>query len=282
MEKGVEKSAVAEKMGKKTGTKTAVMTFNLRRSSWTDSKNAWRFRKRSVAEAIMRSDADFIGTQEGLPLMLKELDTLLPGYARIGQGRDGGSKGEHCAIYYAKERWKPAESGTFWLSVTPELPASRGWGAMFPRICTWAVFESADEGFPRLAVYNVHLDHISGLARERGAALAAARLVERRAASGVPAVLVGDFNSSPRRPAVAQLSAPMFSLVDAYDELPGGAAAAGATYHAFRGGGEGGKPIDYIFATDDTRIDRVVVDREKYRGRYPSDHYPIVAHITLP
>ncbi|WP_274362444.1 endonuclease/exonuclease/phosphatase family protein [Paenibacillus thermotolerans] len=264
------------------GIMTSVMTFNLRRSSWTDRNNAWRFRKRSVAETILRSGAEFIGTQEGLPLMLKELDGLLPGYGRVGQGRDGGSKGEHCAIYYVKERWKPAEHGTFWLSVTPELPASRGWGAMFPRICTWAVFEPADGGIPRLAVYNVHLDHISGLARERGAALAAARLIERRAASGVPAVLVGDFNSSPRRPAVAQLSAPPYSLVDACDELPGGAAAAGATYHAFRGGGEGGKPIDYIFATDDIRIEQIVVDREKCLGRFPSDHYPVIAHISLP
>lgn len=259
---------------------TVVMTFNLRRISWTDGRNAWRYRKGSAAEAILGSGAELIGTQEGLPLMLTELDAMLPGYGRVGEGRDGGSKGEHCAIYYVKDRWTPIEHGTFWLSVTPEMPKSRAWGAAFPRICTWAVFESAVEHRSRLAVYNVHLDHISGLARERGAALAAARLAERRA-DGVPAVLIGDFNSSPSRPAVAQLSAPPYSLVDAYDELPGGAHSVGATYHGFRGGGEGGKPIDYIFATNDLRIDKVTVDRERYDGKYPSDHYPITAHITL-
>ncbi|WP_199623608.1 endonuclease/exonuclease/phosphatase family protein [Paenibacillus alkalitolerans] len=261
---------------------TAVMTFNLRRNSWMDGRNAWRCRKRGAAEAILSAGADLIGTQEGLPLMLEELDSLLPGYARIGEGRDGGSQGEHCAIYFAKEHWTPVEHGTFWLSPAPEKPGSRGWGAAFPRICTWAAFEAADGSGARLAVYNVHLDHISGLARERGAALAAARLIERRACAGEPAVLLGDFNTRPRRPAVAQLSAPPCRLVDAYGAYPGGTAAVGATYHGFRGGRAGGEPIDYIFTTEDVFIDRIVVDRDRYAGKYPSDHYPVIARISLP
>jgi endonuclease/exonuclease/phosphatase family metal-dependent hydrolase len=259
-----------------------VMTFNLRRFSRTDRKNNWPYRKQLAAEAILSAKAEIVGTQEGLPQMLDQLDALLPGYVRVGEGRRGGSKDEHCAIYYASDRWHPVEQGTFWLSETPGQPGKRGWGAAFPRICTWAMFEAKDESRARLAVYNVHLDHISRLAREKGAALAAARLMERRSLTGEPAVLLGDFNSPPDSKSVAQLSAPPYRLADAYGAYIGGAAAVGATYHAFRGGGGGNKPIDYIFATDDLRIERVVVDRSRYGGKYPSDHYPVAAKIALP
>jgi endonuclease/exonuclease/phosphatase family metal-dependent hydrolase len=259
-----------------------VMTFNLRRISRADGKNNWPYRKQHAAEAILSAKAEIVGTQEGLPLMLDQLDALLPGYARVGEGRGGGKKDEHCAIYYAVDRWQPVEQGTFWLSETPEQPGKRGWGAAFPRICTWAVFEAKDESCARLAVYNVHLDHISGHARVKGAALAAARLMGRRSLTGEPAVLLGDFNSPSNSKAVSQLSAPPYRLADAYGAYIGGASAVGATYHAFRGGGVGDKPIDYIFATDDLRIERVVVDRNRYGGKYPSDHYPISAKFALP
>ncbi|MFC5531281.1 endonuclease/exonuclease/phosphatase family protein [Cohnella yongneupensis] len=45
-------------------------------------------------------------------------------------------------------------------------------------------------------------------------------------------------------------------------------------------GGETGKPIDYIFASPDVAIERIEVDRGKYEGLYPSDHYPVCAVLS--
>lgn len=45
-------------------------------------------------------------------------------------------------------------------------------------------------------------------------------------------------------------------------------------------GGTDGAPIDYIFVSPEWRVEQVIVDREKTRGGYPSDHYPLVAKLT--
>ncbi|HZG87325.1 endonuclease/exonuclease/phosphatase family protein [Paenibacillus sp.] len=256
-----------------------VMTFNLRRASLFDGYNAWRYRKGRAAEAIAAAEADFVGTQEGFRSMMAELNALLPGYAWLGEGRMGGAAGETNAILYRQDRWTPEESGTFWLSETPGRPGSRSWGAAYPRICTWALFRENADPTVRLAVFNTHLDHLSRAARQHGASLAGRRLLELRGRTGAPAVLTGDFNAKPSSGAIAQLAKPPFEFVHAFESYPGGTRAAGATYHGFRGGGRKGEPIDYIFASKPCRLLRTTVDREKYRGKYPSDHYPVFARL---
>ncbi|HZG58150.1 endonuclease/exonuclease/phosphatase family protein [Paenibacillus sp.] len=260
-----------------------VMTFNLRRPSWLDGANAWRYRKAAAADAVLAAAADFVGTQEGSKAMLLELTARLPSYAWLGEGRRGGERDETNAILYREDRWAVEASGTFWLSETPERAGSRSWGAAFPRICTWALFRARRGPAATVAVFNAHLDHISRTARTRGAALAAARLLELRGRTGAPAALIGDFNAGPRSEAVAQLALPPYGLASAYEAFPGGPAAVGATYHGFRGGGGlRGEPIDVIFATAECDFEAASVDRGKYRNRYPSDHYPVSARIRWP
>lgn len=257
-----------------------VMTFNLRRAAVWDGRNAWRYRKKRVAEAIVAAEPDFVGTQESLRTMLLELGVLLPGCGWIGEGRKVGGADEMNAILYRKDRWEPEESGTFWLSETPELPGSRGWGAVLPRICTWGLFRRLDDPGARIAIFNTHLDHISPKARTCGAALAARRMQALQQRVNAPAVLMGDFNAKPRSEAIRALCE-QFGLLSAYSACPGGAETVGATYHGFRGGGRKGSPIDYIFACGAScTFEQPVVDRNPYLGAYPSDHYPVVADMT--
>jgi endonuclease/exonuclease/phosphatase family metal-dependent hydrolase len=256
-----------------------IMTFNLRRASLFDGVNAWRYRKGRAAEAVLASGADFVGTQEGFHSMLQELSALLPGYAWVGEGRRGGTKDEYSAIVYRKDRWTPSESGTFWLSQTPEQPGSRSWGSSYPRICTWAVFRSIPNPSLRILVMNTHLDHISAMARKCGAALAGDRLLELQRQHQAPAILTGDLNTKPRSGPI-QLLREHYGLLDAYQAYPGGPGAVGSTYHGFRGGGRGGAPIDYIFASKSCTIVRTQVDRNRYQGKFPSDHFPVCAHIS--
>jgi endonuclease/exonuclease/phosphatase family metal-dependent hydrolase len=45
--------------------------------------------------ALLEEQApDVIGTQEGLPGQLEDLASDLPAYGWVGQGREGGSRGE--------------------------------------------------------------------------------------------------------------------------------------------------------------------------------------------
>ena len=51
----------------------------------------------------------------------------------IGEGRDGGDKGEYSAIFYKSEKLRLEKTETFWLSESPEVP-SIGWDAALNRI----------------------------------------------------------------------------------------------------------------------------------------------------
>jgi len=260
------------------GGRAVVMTFNLRRASVFDGPDAWKYRRGRAAEAIRAGNPDFVGTQEASCAMMRELAAMLPDFGWLGEGRRGGERDETNAILYRYDRWVPAEAGTFWLSGTPGRPGSRGWGALLPRICTWALFRSRQDPGMLFAVFNAHLDHVSRLARRLGAALAAERLLELRRRTGAPAALTGDFNAAPESEPLLLLTRPPYDLINVYEAYPGGPGAVGPTYHGFRGRGFGG-PIDGIFATPDCAVEAVAVDRNKYGGRYPSDHFPVVAHL---
>lgn len=58
-----------------------------------------------------------------------DMSSVLPEYSFIGVGRDDGKEqGEYSAIFYKRELFDVLDSGTFWLSPTPEKP-SLGWDA---------------------------------------------------------------------------------------------------------------------------------------------------------
>lgn len=104
-----------------------VMSFNIRYDNPEDSLNNWRYRKDRAANAIRFYDADIVGMQEVLHNQLQDLQQRLPDYGVIGVGRiDGKEKGEYSALWYKKERFEVLDSGTFWLSETPEVAGSKG------------------------------------------------------------------------------------------------------------------------------------------------------------
>lgn len=214
--------------------------------------------------------------------MLRDLDRLLPDYGRIGAGRGGGDKGEHNAIYYHRKKLSLTEWGQFWLSETPEEPGSRGWDGRFPRICTWGRFQLAKEQ-GEIAVYNTHLDHIGEQARTEGALLIWNRIEEHQRRFGpVPVLLSGDFNAGPSDPVIRffsgeeKLDGRMTDLANAFADPQ----RAGRTYHGFQGG-KHGAPIDYLFGGKGLQPLHGDVIRSKFRGRYPSDHYPVTAVFRL-
>ena len=136
-----------------------AMTYNLRYAS-SESENAWPLRRPIMAELLREKQPDVMGTQEGLLQQLNDLLADLPGYARIGVGREGGDKGEFSAIFYRTNRLEVSDMGNFWLSDTPNVAASTSWGNKLPRMATWAKFHdrTANRDFYFL---NTHLDHQS-------------------------------------------------------------------------------------------------------------------------
>ncbi|MCZ8517128.1 endonuclease/exonuclease/phosphatase family protein [Paenibacillus filicis] len=260
-----------------------AMTFNLRYDNLGDGPNQWSYRIDAVAAMIREHDPLVVGTQEGFYSMLIPLAEWLDDYAWTGTGRLGGQENEHCAIFYKKRELQLAETGTFWLSEQPDTPGSKSWDSNLPRICTWARFIHLETGL-ELAVFNTHLDHIGQRARSEGARMIKRAIKSLRERHGIAVLLTGDFNSHPgddpirflRGETDAAETEPKM-LTDAYTALQGDI---GLSAHSFQGGAEG-EPIDYIFATPELHIAEVRIDRSRIQGRYPSDHYPVIAGMEF-
>src|SRR5687767_14639720 len=118
-----------------------IGTFNIRYDNPRDSGNLWKDRAPVVANLIRFHEFDIFGTQEGLKNQLDDIANALPEYSWYGIGRDDGKeKGEYSAIYYKKDKFRSLQSGTFWLSPTPEKPGP-GWDARLNRVCSWLYLE---------------------------------------------------------------------------------------------------------------------------------------------
>ena len=147
-----------------------VMTFNIRYNTKNDSLNAWPYRKDNAASQVLFHNVHILGVQEALHEQMMDMGQSLSRFKFTGVGRDDGkTKGEYSAIFYDTTRLTLAESKTFWLSLTPEVPGSRGWDANITRIVTWARFR--DTRTKKLFfVFNTHFDHIGQEARRESAA----------------------------------------------------------------------------------------------------------------
>lgn len=261
-----------------------VMSFNIRTSRGWDGANHWDHRKVRVAEVIRRFQGDFVGLQEVQPDQAVYLRLALPEYGYLGRTREADPhEGEAVPLLYRNDRWEldPAEHGVFWLSKTPEVPGSKSWWSVCPRIVTWGRFIERETG-QAVYVYNSHFSHISEPARRNSAALLATRIAGRP--RGEPVVLLGDLNAGEASYAVSYLkggfpNAPV-RLVDTYREVHPEASGVG-TFNGFRGS-NGGAKIDYVLTDRTAQVIDARILRSHDDGRYPSDHFPVTATIRFP
>ena len=253
-----------------------LATFNIRWDNPNDVGNLWKDRASQVMQLIQFHQIGIVGTQEVLAHQLNELNEGL-GFASIGVGRDDGKdKGEFSPIHYDPSRYQVEESGTFWLSPTPDQP-SKGWDAALNRVCTWGKFVSA-EG-ERFYVFNVHYDHIGQQAREESSKLVQAKIKELNR-ENLPVVWMGDFNVTPDNLAyqviLAQESwkdARLISKLPSYG--PKG------TFTAFEWDRMPDGIIDHVFVQGKIEVLRHGILTDNYGKKYPSDHFPVLAEIRF-
>lgn len=262
-----------------------VMTFNIRYDTPNDGPNAWPHRKKLAASVIRFHGADLVGLQEALKHQLGDLQALLPEYAWLGVGRaDGRESGEYSAILYRKDRFEPLENGTFWLSETPDVAGSKSWDAAIERIVTWAYFRDRATG-RTFYHFNTHFDHRGEAARAESARLIVRRIVEK--AGGAPVVLTGDFNATEDTPpyriltgAEGQAAAPGPLLHDALHRAAHGHHGPTSTWNGFEAI-EPGRRIDYVFVSKGVHVQQHGILADTWDGRFPSDHLPVLAEVTL-
>jgi len=258
-----------------------MMTFNIRNGRANDGGDSWPHRQDHAAVVIRQHAPDVLGLQEAFRFQIDDLSANLAGFGEIGVGRDGGTNGEYSAILYRKEVLEVADSGTFWLSETPDHP-SKSWDTACIRICTWAQFRDRRTG-RRFYVYNTHLDHRSQLARERGIQSIATFAAGRD--DNEPFVIMGDFNAGEDNAVLKTLTgreknpAMPIRLVDTFREVHPDEKAV-RTYHGFKGRTNGAK-IDYILVSPSAKTMAAAIIRTSRNGHYPSDHFPVTATVRF-
>lgn len=252
-----------------------VMSFNIRYGTADDGENHWLKRREMLFALLREHQADVIGLQEALHGQIEEILAAVPGYAYVGVGRaDGRQAGEYAAILYKTSRLRVRRSDTFWFSDTPHVVRSTSWGNRIERICTWAYFE--DRAGPSFYVYNVHLDHQSQPSRERSAALLLSVAAARDPKA--PAIVTGDFNAGESNPATRAMLA---AFRDSYRVRHPEATEVG-TFSGFTYGQTKGDKIDYVFVGPEIEVLEAEILRTSRDGRYPSDHFPVIAKLRLP
>lgn len=258
-------------------TSLSVMTFNMRYDNPEDGQNNWRFRRERIAGVIKAQEVDVLGTQELLSNQFNDLSGLLTGYQGVGVGRlDGAESGEYCAVFFRKDRFTLLDSGTFWLSETPEVVGSLGWDGACERIATWVVLRDRDGR--ELFFIDTHLDHVGQVARDEGVSLLMKRI--ETLSGGRPVILTGDFNSELGSSVVAHVQKD-----GVLRDAKAIAAQRSGTDWSFSDFGqipEAERPLlDYIFVSGDIEAVRYEVLPDIFDGGYVSDHAPVMAVVKI-
>lgn len=257
-------------MNSQTNDNINVMSANIRFANEADGKNNWHFRKSFVADIINGESIHLLGTQEGREGQIKELCSLLPNLQLIETHRDWIEERMYPCIYFDNSKFKVRESGDIWLSETPSVLASKSFGSMFPRLCTYAFMEQIKDQKQFLFI-NSHLDHLQEEIRLKQVKVLI-KEIEKLNIKKVPIILVGDFNSGPYQSVRRELNSSNLNLKDPWIEAN---KEEETSFHKFDGIDPTGEALRIDWTLIDQEIDFSYIEiiKESRKSLFPSDHF---------
>ena len=258
-----------------------IMTMNIRYDNPGDSLNPWSDRIKIFSGFISKERPDILSMQEVLWNQYKDIDSVLSRYGSVGQGREDGVRaGELNPVFYSKERFDLVRTITFWLSESPEIAGSKGWGASLPRIVTWMELVEKKK-HQHFFLFNTHFAHDSDSARIMSSNILLNEV--EKITEGLPFIITGDFNMLPSSTGYGILTGPAESEPLLYDSyLISEKKPAGPPY-TFNGFSEkpGEGRIDFIFVKKGLKVLSHKTSIVKDKNLYISDHWPVTALISI-
>jgi len=261
-----------------------VMTFNLRTGMALDGENSWIYRKEIVRDLLSQERPAVMGTQEGWFFQLQYIRENVPGYEWEGEARLGLGVDEYCAVFYRVEVFELLDTGTFWLSDTPEAPRSVfSENQLCPRIVTWVELQAKADGF-HFFEFNTHFDTTDlDEVPQRSAALLVRQIAA--IAGEAPVIVTGDFNELVGSEAYQILTGALVyegvtgALIDPWValDLP-----EEGSSHSFTGVSPSPSRIDWVLTSADFTPLAGEVSHYEQDGHYPSDHFPVIVEFAWP
>ena len=254
-----------------------VMSFNVRQShaKEADPRNSWNNRADACLEMLKVRQPDLVGFQEtqykGQWTFFR--DSLAAEYGAVGIGRDNGvDKGETSGFLYKRSVLSLLDSGTFWVSETPDVP-SVSFDEKYNRSLTWGLFKVNGSG-KRFFYFNTHLG-LTWRSQKEGIELIVKKMREINP-DGLPLIFSGDLNMDISSAAFNPLKEVMLNAHDVASKTDNA-----PTYNAW-GNKQKERIIDFIWVSPAVKCVEYKTDTAPYLGHeLISDHYPILATIKL-
>lgn len=268
----VPESLVIENVPEKSADTIRIMSFNVRCAD--DAFGSVKGRSQLICAALEQYAPDSFGVQEATQEWLDILSENLEDYDCVSQMRDGKKSSEASAVFYLKDKYTLVDSGTIWLSDTPDEFASKFTLSFCPRIATWVILQDKSTGEIYTHI-NTHLDHVLESVRVDQIKVLKVKIEELKA-KGYPVVCTGDFNTK--------------EGADAYNEMKGCLLDSkylaknsddGATYINYGQNIFETKPIDFIFISEGTEVETYKIIDEKINDMYLSDHAALCADVKF-
>ncbi len=249
-----------------------IMSANVRCYAPDDLfKKSWFYRADLLIDDVNSVKPDVIGFQEVTFMHYDFLKGAMPDYDSEIMYRDEWILSEGCPIFYRTDKYEKLDSGSFWLSETPEV-MSKDWGAAHYRVCTYIILRDKATG-DEFIVFNTHLDHVSDEARINGIRVVLDKIAEF---GGRTSFLMGDLNAEPDSETIE-------STKESFDDAHNIATVAdeGATYHAW-GTKFYRERIDYIMISKDkATVSEYRIVNNLHGDAYSSDHAAIYIKVKL-
>jgi len=274
-----------------------VMSFNML-LNWSEDHlepvDKWETRKSRVVEYIQWAHPDIIGSQE---LQADQLDDLMDAigddYGYYGTGIDDGVRGGDIpAIFYRKERIEKIQGQTFYFSETPQVISKSPFGQRNTFLL--CQFRDKKTGADFL-ILNTHLAFSNFERRFYEASKLRDFLLEK--AGGLPILMTGDFNTFPFR---QELDLPFYDGDRVVQTIEKGGVVDSLKHALFGHFGpisstnfsselkkpfcSEGEPdiiLDHIFVSKEVKILAHGIDPARVDGRFPSDHFPVIADVIF-
>lgn len=259
-----------------------VGCYNIRFINDGDTgETAWASRKEYVAKTITDNNYDIIGINEMRSGQQRnDMLSMLPEYTFVGWGSDSATdslSGTVNSVLFRTDKFELLDEGHFFLSKNIERPQISWDCSTNKRLTVWAKLKVKETG-EILFYFITHLDHQGSDARNEGARINMEQI--RKITGHYPAIITGDHNSSTTR-------YPFYDLFTAYMKD-----ARKVSTTAFPWSKDGtlckwdptntsGTRIDYIWVKGATVNTYNHINETYGRSMTPSDHFPIIANITL-
>ena len=256
----------------RSGEEMVIMSTNVRFYNPLDFfKKSWFYRADLIAQDIEAVGPDIIGFQEATFIHYGYLVNIMDGYDSEMAYRDDFVLSEGCPIFWRTDRFEKIDSGSFWLSETPEV-MSKDWGSSHYRICVYVILRDKTTN-KEFAVFNTHLDHVSDQARINGIQVVLDKIAEF---GDLPSYLMGDMNATDD-------SQTIISTKDSFDDAKAISPITEDT-RTFHGWGDPEEQdrIDYILISKgDAEVFEYHIVDNLHDGVYSSDHSSIYIKTKL-